>query len=188
MTITGTPISSADIDAYVTLSEAGAYFTSDPRATAFLALGTGMSWYLQRATKIIDNLKLKGRTYYDFVTVSPITGQQQDKQFPRYIDGMCYGWNVNTLLPEIPQEVKDACCEEALAIYDVNASPDKKMRLSLQRQGVTSVNYQGTSEQFAQNPSGSISGAGNRYKGLMSKEAYDLLSGYLAGAIELSFS
>jgi len=166
------------------------YLTGDPRTSA-IALKAASSdvqaWYLKKATQKIDNLALKGTTYYEFVNSSPGSGQQ-DRQFPRYIDGMCFGWNVNTLLPEVPKEVLDACCEEAIALYDIQNSPDKRMRLDLQRQGVTSANYGGTSEQFSQNPSGSISGAGNRYKGLMSKEAYDLLKGYIAGAIEASFS
>lgn len=175
--MTETPVA----DSYIsTEEEAQAYFAGDPRAVSFLSLAS-LAWYLQRATKTIDNLPLKGRTYYDFVTVSPITGLQQDRQFPRWIDGMCYGWNVNTLLPEVPQEVLDACCEEALAIYTHNADADSQERLALQNQGVKSYTLGGGySESFG-------SSGKARHKGLLSQDAYDFLKGYISGAIEATW-
>ncbi|MFA5408129.1 MAG: hypothetical protein WC343_05090 [Bacilli bacterium] len=176
--MTETPVSGSYI---ATEEEARAYFAGDPRATAFLALSS-LAWYLQRATKTIDNLPLRGRTYYDFVTVSPITGLQQDRQFPRWIDGMCYGWNVNSLLPEVPQEVLDACCEEALAIYLHNADTEGQARETLQNQGVKSYTLGGGySETFG-------SSGKAKHKGLLSSEAFDLLKGYISGAIEATWS
>lgn len=167
-----------------------AYIGANPKAAA-IALkalaAASQEWYCREATRIIDNLPLKGVTYYEFTTsLTPESGQQ-NRQFPRVIDGIAFGWVPSTSLPEVPQEVIDACCEEAIALYEIYNSSDKTTRLSLQRQGVISASYSGTSETYAQNPSGSISGAGNRYKGLMSKEAYDLLKGYIAGAIEATF-
>jgi hypothetical protein len=66
---------------------------------------------------------------------------------------------------------------------ELQASPDKKTRLDLQRQGVTSANYSGTSEQFVTNPSGGVSGAGDRYHGLLSYEAYRLLRKYVGASL-----
>jgi hypothetical protein len=148
----------------------------DPRASAIVLKAadvTVQSWYLQRATKAIDSLPLRGRKY--------MRDGSQDRQFPReYMTE--YGWypdadesgNV-----EVPQAVLDACCEEAIAIYDILNTADRLERLKLQREGITSVSYGGTSEQYSTNPGGSISGAASRYKGLMSKEAYDLVSKYI---------
>jgi hypothetical protein len=173
-------IVSASLGAYVTISEAAAYFASDPRATAFLALSADMAWYLRRATRTIDELPLKGSTYYYFVASDPITGQQ-DKQFPRYIDGMCYGWNINTLLPEVPQEVLVACCEEALALYLFHADNDRSERKTMKDDGVKSYSLGGD---YSENLDKSNS---EKHKGLLSSEAWKMLSGYIAGAIEGTF-
>jgi hypothetical protein len=153
---------------YVTVAEAETYFDGDPRADAFLA--DDMEWYLKRATKVIDALPLRGTKYY-------LDGTQ-DRAFPRqYRDG--YDWNVATGAPEAPQCVLDAVCEEALAIYGILSTPDRLQRLELQREGVTSVSYSGTSETYGGGQNGS-SGMGARYSGLLSKDAYDLISKYLA--------
>jgi hypothetical protein len=164
---------------YVTEAEAETYFDGDPRADAFLA--ADMAWYITRASKIIDNLPLKGRTYYDFVTTSPITGQTQDQQFPRYIDGQCYGWNLGTNLPEVPQEVKDACCEEALSLYAFYADTDRSERKTMKEDGVKSYSLGGD---YSENLDRSNS---EKHKGLLSSDAWDLLKGYIAGAVEVSF-
>jgi hypothetical protein len=178
-------------DSYITLiSLVDAFFANDPRATAFVALAAGpKSWYLQKATKVIDSLPYKGQTYYTYnPNAATLDSDEQARVFPRLIGGRVHDWDDDADGPIVPKNVKNACCEEAFAIYDTLISPDKKMRLALQRQGVVSANYSGTSETFAQNPSGSISGAGNRYKGLMSKEAYDYLKPYIAGAVPSAFS
>jgi hypothetical protein len=153
---------------YLNESDARTYFTGDPRATAFLAL-TSIAWYLKRATKTIDALPLRGTKYY-------LDGTQ-DRAFPRqYRDG--YDWDVATGAPEVPDCVIDAVCEEALAIYDVLISPDRSQRLRLQREGVTSVSYGDTSETYGGGQG--KSGTGDRYSGLLSKEAYDMISKYMA--------
>jgi hypothetical protein len=157
-----------------------AYLSGDPRAEAIAlnaASASVQGWYLKRATKAIDTLPLKGCTYYYLTSGTPGEGQQ-NRQFPRWIDGQCFGWVNDTSLPEVPQDVLDACCEEALGIYLVQNTPDKLQRLQLQREGASAVSYGGTSETYV---------AGNRHKGLMSKEAYDLLKGYILGALEASF-
>lgn len=172
-------VDTAITDSYIVTRElALAYFAGDPRAAAFIATPATMDWYLRRATKIIDNLPLKGTTYYYFVFSDPIAGQQQDRQFPRYIDDMCYGWNTNTILPEVPQEVLDACCEEALALYLAQINTDESERDSLKKAGVTSFSLGGGySESFGASDS-------DKHKGLLSPDAWRMLGGYIAGAIE----
>lgn len=178
-------------DSYVTSDEIlDTYLRGDPRSAAIALRSADIqtkTWYLQRATKIIDNLPFKGTTYYEFTTSKNPGPGQQNRQFPRWIDGKCYVWLPGATAPEVPHDVIEACCEEAVALYDLHSKPDKVERLDLQRQGVVSINYQGTYETYAQNPSGSISRAGQRFRGLMSEEAYDLLKWYLLGAGELRF-
>jgi hypothetical protein len=159
-----------------TIEDATAYFSGDPRAVAFLALDEDMAWYLQRATKIIDNLPLKGTTYWQLTTDATPGAGEQNRQFPRFIDGVAYGWDIGSSLPEVPQEVLDACCEEALGIYLRHDT----QRLQNQREGVASQSISGSSETY-------VLGVANRYHGLLSKDAYDLLKGFIAGAIEMRF-
>ncbi len=156
------------------------YLTDDPRPSAIAlkaASAATQGWYLKRATKAIDNLPLKGVTYYELTTDTPPGDGRQNRQFPRWIDGQCYGWENDDSLPEVPQEVLDACCEEAIAIYErINSQ-----RLQNQREGVQSQSIAGSSVTYVPN-------AASRYHGLLSKDAYDLLKGFIAGAIELQFS
>jgi hypothetical protein len=145
--------------------------------------------YCQEATRHIDDLPFRGRRY----EVAYIeNGAQKDidedglaqvLEFPRVIDGVTKDWDYGTDLPLVPAAVKRACMEEAIAVYDIRNSADKRTRLDLQRQGVTAANYSGTSEQFVTNPSGGVSGAGDRYHGLLSYEAYRLLRKYVGACL-----
>jgi hypothetical protein len=163
MSITGTQISSASIEAYVIISEASAYFASDPRATAFLALSAGMTWYLNRATRAIDALPLRGRKY--------LLDGSQERQFPReYRDG--YDMDELTGVAEVPDDVESACCEEALAIY--LAGSTSSGRRTLQEQGVKSFSIGGKLQETF------TDGAKDMYRGLKSADAYRLLSKYIA--------
>jgi hypothetical protein len=166
---------------YITTTElADAYFANDPRtsAIAFLALTTDQkAWYLQRATKIMDALPLKGSTYYYIDKTSP-SSDEQELQFPRVINEMVVSWDDSTSAAVVPQEVKDACCEESLALYGFYvSSPGDQKRRKLQDQGVTSFSIGKLSETY-----GGI-GAAAKWKGLHSQEAYDLMKQYIAGAV-----
>jgi hypothetical protein len=148
-------------DSYIeTIEDAEAYFSGNPRATAFLALDD-ISWYLKEATKIIDRLPLRGRKY--------LLDGSQERQFPReYRDG--YDMNELTGVAEVPQNVLDACCEEALAIYSQGVSGRRVM----QEQGVKSFSLGGKlAETFAD-------GAADKYHGLLSADAYRLISKHIA--------
>jgi len=164
MSIIGTPIL-AGTDTYVAWNEAQTYFSSDHRATAFVALASGMLWYLQRATKTIDGLPLRGRKYQ-------LDGTQA-RQFPReYREG--YDQNELTGVAEVPRNVEDACCEEALALYLFYADTDRSERKTMKEDGVKSYSLGGD---YSENLGGSNS---DKHNGLLSSEAYNLLSKHIA--------
>jgi hypothetical protein len=154
-----------------------AYLSNDPRAEAIAlkaAAATSQAWYCQKATKTIDSLPLRGRRY--------MQDGSQVRQFPRAYRTDS-GWipdHTDAGLPAVPQAVIDACCEEALSLYDIYSTPDRLERHKLQKEGVISASYSGTSESYSSSPSGAISGSANRFSGLMSKEAFDLLKRYIA--------
>lgn len=175
--MTTTPITNSYIP---DLETAELYFSGDPRATAFLALDSGMDWYLRRATRAIDAMPLAGMTYYIYNRNTTIDTDEQSLAFPRVICGKIHEWDDDTGLPIVPQNVKDACCEEALALYKLYTSSGDSNRLKLQTQGVASFSLGDLSETF-------VPAAATKKKGMRSQEAYDLMKGYLAGSVELSF-
>ena len=105
---------------------------------------------LRQATKTIDRQPLRGRK----------TETGQVLAFPRYPD------------TEVPEVVKEACCEEALAMLERGNSQRRK----LQQEGVQSFSLGNMSETFA-------AGAG---KGLLSQEAKELLRPWLLGAVNIT--
>lgn len=139
------------MSAYVTLEEANTYFASRLHAEAWTsATDTDKQKALDMATRAIDRTPVKGvKATYD-----------QVNQFPRYPD------------TEVPQAVKDACCEEALALLERGNSQRRK----LQAEGVTSVSIGGLSETYAV-------GSG---RGLLSQEAKELLRPWLLGAVRIA--
>jgi RNase P subunit RPR2 len=133
---------------YVNLAEANQYFSSRLHADAWAeASDADKEKALAMATKAINRQPLKGRK-----AVS-----EQALAFPRH--------------PEIkiPEAVKAACCEEALALLERGNS----QRRRLQQEGVQSLSLGNMSETY-------ITGAG---KGLLSQEAKELLRPWLIGAV-----
>ena len=104
---------------------------------------------LRQATRSIDRMPLRGRK----------TDLHQPLAFPRYPD------------TEIPEAVKEACCEEALAILESGNSQRRK----LQQEGVQSITLGSMSETY-------IAGAG---RGMLSQEAKELLRPWLIGAVTI---
>ena len=102
---------------------------------------------LWQATRAIDRQLLRGRK----------TNPEQELAFPRHPD------------TEIPTAVKEACCEEALALLERGNSQRRK----LQQEGVQSFSLGNMSETY-------IVGAG---KGLLSQEAKELLGPWLLGSV-----
>lgn len=135
-------------NSYISIEEANEYFAGRLHAER---------WYetdnitkeaaLKQATRAIDRQLLKGRK----------TNPEQELAFPRYPD------------TEVPEAVKEACCEEALAILESGNSQRRK----LQQEGVQSFSLGNMSETF-------VAGAG---KGLLSQEAKELLRPWLLGGV-----
>ncbi len=105
---------------------------------------------LKQATRTIDRLLLKGRKATD----------TQELAFPRYPD------------TEVPEAVKEACCEVALALLERGNSQRRK----LQQEGVQSFSLGNMSETYTP-------GAG---RGLLSQEAKELLGPWLLGSVNIT--
>jgi len=88
------------------------------------------------------------------------TNPEQELAFPRYPD------------TEVPEAVKEACCEEALALLERGNSQRRK----LQQEGVQSFTLGNMSETY-------IAGAGH---GMLSQEAKELLRPWLLGAVNVT--
>lgn len=157
------------INSYIDVAEAQKYFDNrlynDVWNNASLDNQTRA---LIMASKKIDRLPVKGVK----------ANYQQALEFPRALMTDYRYWQymsltINVLYngywyvePEVTQPVKDAVCEEALAL--LNGTPK---RLQLQRQGVKSFNMGGMSENY---------GSGTQLL-LISKEAEELMQPYLGG-------
>lgn len=168
-------------DSYITtIADLETRLTSDPRPAAIALLAASdasQTWYLQKATLLIDALPLKGSTYYYIDKTSPSTDEQA-RQFPRVINGYAYDWDDSTSTAIVPEDVKKATVEEAIALYDFYvSSPGDQKRRKLQNQGVKSFSIGKLSESY-----GSVSTSA-KWKGLHSQESYDLMKQYIAGAV-----
>ena len=135
---------------------------------------------LTQAMDHIDNLILSG------VKVDT----SQAREFPRcfysesgepwwFYENMDYlfrgaGWYCQS---EVPQQVKDATCYEAVEIINHFLDVGKKDRLELQRQGVLSIKEADVSENYRPF-------AGNRYRDLISKDAQRLLKRYMGTHVQ----
>ncbi len=165
------------IDSYVDVATADTYFGNHLFADAWnTATVTQKEQALKMATKAIDRQPLKG------IKKDP----NQKLQFPRcyrfdprniffqpdgtplYWEHM-FGWWCET---DVPQAVKDATCEEALAILERGNST----RIKLQKAGVSEVSMGDVTERY-------LPGSG---RGLLSPEVKELLRPYLAGAVNIT--
>jgi len=160
-----------------TLAAADAYFAERLFSTAWSeATEADQTIALQMATRAIDRLPFTG-----IVSI-----QDQLRQFPRaymeddspvspwMISNMSFvnGWYV---VSDVPQEVLDACCEEAIALLARGDHP----RLEAQRMGVQQIQLgtgAGLQETYR---------ADARGQGLISQEARELLAPYLAGSVRI---
>ena len=139
------------MQSYCTIEYADEYFKNRLHAESWGETGDAdKEKALRQATKEIDRQRLNGRK----------TNPSQPLAFPRYPDA------------EIPQNVKEACCEEALALLERGNSQRRK----LQQEGVQSFSLGNMSETFT-------AGAG---KGLLSQEAKELLKPWLIGAVMIT--
>ena len=136
------------MQSYCTIEYADEYFKNRLHAESWSGAASSIKEKaLKQATKTIDRQPLKGRKATD----------EQELAFPRHPDA------------EIPEAVKEACCEEALALLERGNSQRRK----LQQEGVQSLSLGNMSETY-------ITGAG---KGLLSQEAKELLRPWLLGGV-----
>jgi hypothetical protein len=161
-----------------------AYIGTDPRAAA-VALktlaATSQEWYVQKATTLIDGLNYAGYEYLDPQVQAWTNGNV--KRFPRKYDWpkSVSPWGASTSVDafgyaydsaSVPQPVIDACCEQAIAIYDEINDVDLVLRRKLQKSGVSSVGFRGRSESY-------VAGATDFYQGLC-QEAYKKLRPFIS--------
>jgi hypothetical protein len=127
------------------------------------------------ATRSIDRLPLQGFKLLD----------SQTRQFPRKYPPSEYNSPWGSILIEdaygyiydsvdVPQDVIDACCEEALAIYLANQDPMGLQVEKMQARGATSASIGSEGSETWSLGSKNIRG------GLKSEEAYNLLSKYIS--------
>jgi len=153
-------------NSYIDITDADTYFATRYGADAWAGLSDETKdQLLITATQRIDTLRFKGRKYAYTQTLS----------FPRYIDydrkyQQDYLYNVN--LNTIPEAVKKATCEEALALLNTEATK----RRELQEQGVTGFTIGKLSETFSGNVSSSS---------LLSSDAKNLLKSWIAGKVKI---
>jgi len=139
------------VQSYCTIEYADEYFKNRLHAESWgQADESTKEKALKQATRAIDRQLLRGRK----------TNPEQELAFPRYPD------------TEIPKEVQEACCEEALALLERSNSQRRK----LQQEGVQSFTLGNMSETYAP-------GAG---RGLLSQEAKELLRPWLLGAVMIT--
>ena len=123
-------------NSYITLAEAEAYFAERLHADAWA--GTSESdkeKVLLTACRHLERLR-----YWDG-NQPAFSDPRQRLTFPRTRDVDADGRYI------IPQPVKDAQCEEALAL--LNRGAEQERRRSLQAAGVTSFSVEGLSESYA---------------------------------------
>ena len=159
-------------DAYVSVAYATAWLTAHLVSITSWTAATAdqKAAALIEASDNIDSLPLKGCKYADDIS--------QARAFPRYPDraGQSIGTGETNFqseadYSEVPQEVKDACCLEALELLKQGASG----RTGMREQGVKSFSIAGKlSETFVD---ASI-------PRLISRKARDKLRFWLAGMVE----
>jgi len=170
------------VESYVTLEEANAYMDGRLDSAAWECVDDHTRRKaLVEATRRIDMQRWRGRK----------KDSDQEHAFPRCFwephrrcpekmvistdDRLGPGWWCES---EVSQAVKDATCEEALAILRAAQDPAGEMRRRLQEQGVTSISMSRSSETYAKE----IVLAKSAGQGLMSPVAKQLLMVYELGS------
>jgi hypothetical protein len=112
------------------------YLTNDPRASAIALkamVAASQAWYCAEATRRIDSLPLRDQKW-DMTSSNGVA--VQTLEFPRPINGVGVGNGIDyDLDPDVPDLVKRACMEEAIAIYTFLSDSDNVDRKSAKEQG-----------------------------------------------------
>jgi hypothetical protein len=158
-------------DAYIDIAGADGYFSSRLYSDTWTnAADTDKEKALKQATRVIDRQPLKGRPVdLDQLLAFPRCYLAPGAPPSQYSFDTPPGWWCEV---EVPRAVKNATCEEALALLERGNS----QRLNLQQEGVQSFSIGNLSETYAP-------GSG---RGLLSREAKELLRSYLAGAVGIA--
>lgn len=167
-------IAGASANSYVTLAEAETYFAARLNIAAWTAaLEANKQKALLMACRRIEACRLRShRRPYGYasglaIDELEVTSATQALAFPRYRDRSCDGAYI------IPQAIKRAQCEEALALLSRGDTDER--RRSLQLQGVRSFSVDGLSETYADATAGQVAA-----QPLDSAEARGLLMPYMA--------
>ena len=150
------------IDTFCTMEYAEEYFGSKVFADEWdEADATTKEKAIKEATRRINRIKFKG------AKADPSQVLEFPRQFPEVVS-YSFGYVEQV---DIPEEVKAATCEEALAILKYGNSA----RVKAQEQNVVSVSFGDASETYAKGSFGKMH----------SKEAYELLKPYAIGAVAI---
>jgi hypothetical protein len=165
------------INSYVDIEYANGYFAGRLYADEWGNADTATKEKaLLTACRRIERLQFKG------IKADP---ENQILQFPRALPSVGmplyprerqfnFDYALAYIVQEkVPEEVKQAQCEEALALLKYG----NNTRARLQEQGVIRVDFGSVSEEYDRNRS--------RTGILFSREAYELLKPYLAGAVAI---
>lgn len=166
-------------DAYLSDAEADNLTVSRPAHASWTAATSDQkNEALKEATRRIDALTLRGQRYEPKYIENGVQkdinsdGLAQTLEFPRYIDGVVCDWDAGTQLPIVPDAVKWACLEEAIAIIAAGSSGGRQ---ALQAQGVASYQIPGIiSETF-------VAGFGSVT--LQSPRARQIMRRYMGAAV-----
>ncbi len=155
-------LSGAASNSYVTVAEADAYFAGRLHADAWETASTGdKEKALATSCRHIEACRININRQIVGDRLSPVVPEQA-LSFPRYRDVDTTGAYI------IPEPVKQAQCEEALALLSVGVEAQR--RATLQAQGVSSFSVDGLSESYRDGASNSP---------LASPEARRLIAPYL---------
>lgn len=150
-------------NSYVSVDEATDYFSLSLNADDWTAASaTEKAAALVTAARAIDRQPLKGRKY-DWWT-------PQEMAFPRYVEAYLQNSSLANILA-VPQEVKDAQCEEALTLLQHG----NDTRVDLARLGLGSSTIDGATETYRDEVG----------KGLLSSVAKELLRPWLVSVVEI---
>jgi len=150
------------VASYISAADADTYFGDRYGADQWrAATEVHKAQALATATRSIDMQRLRGRK----------TDDSQPLAFPRAVYWLG-AWNADTTVPEA---VKAAACEEALAILSHDTQ-----RAARQREGLTSVSIGDASESYDKSAL-----ARTQSGGLLSPQAKLLLRPWLVGAVPI---
>ncbi len=167
--VTGIPTLTVATNTYVTLAQAETFFNERLNASDWTdAVEIDKARALIQATHNLERLAYVGKQY---VSTQTLKWPRSELYATRGAVGTGGSYEYDISGGTVPQAVKDAQCEEAIALLGQSGST----RSELQAQGVTSYTIGDLSETF--------SGTGSRR--FVSPEAAALLAGYIAGAVPI---